>query len=197
MPMETWIAAAQRGEKNGLDCLLGACQQYLLMLADEELDSFLRARVAPSDVVQDTLNDAMRDFPRFVGHRESDFLAWLVRIYRNNLTSLRLYHRAGKRDVRRDVRWPEDDEERPPEDVGDTPSRVAQAHEEARRLDAALRLLPPQDQTVIELHNREQLTFEQVGVRLGCSSEAARKRWARAIVALQKLLEPDHVARAT
>jgi hypothetical protein len=39
---------------------------------------------------------------------------------------------------------------------------------------------------VIELRNRERLTFAEVGQRMGRSAEAARKLWARAIELLRK-----------
>jgi hypothetical protein len=38
---------------------------------------------------------------------------------------------------------------------------------------------------LIQWHNYERLTFKEIGERLGCSAEAARKAWARAIERVQ------------
>jgi RNA polymerase sigma-70 factor (ECF subfamily) len=197
MSMEPWIAAARSGEKDALDRLLGAWWPFLLKLANQELDPVLRARMAPSDVALDTLTEAQRDFHRFEGHTDKAVLAWLEKICRNNLANARKFHLAAKRSVIRDVPHAEGLQQLAAEGPATTPSGEVQAREEAQRLEAALRLLSEQDRAVIELHNREQLTFEQVGARLGCSAEAARKRWARALVQLQAMLGADHVARAT
>jgi RNA polymerase sigma factor (sigma-70 family) len=41
-------------------------------------------------------------------------------------------------------------------------------------------------QQVIQLRHRENLSFEEVALRLGLSPAAARKLWARAIKRLRK-----------
>jgi RNA polymerase sigma-70 factor (ECF subfamily) len=57
--------------------------------------------------------------------------------------------------------------------------------EEERRLVEALARLPETYRQVIELHNRDRLTFAEVGECIGRSAEAARKLWARAIEMLR------------
>ena len=57
--------------------------------------------------------------------------------------------------------------------------------EEEQRLIEALGRLPSVYREVIELHNRERMTFAEVGERIGRSAEAARKLWARAIEMLR------------
>ena len=40
-------------------------------------------------------------------------------------------------------------------------------------------------------HQQDRLTFEAIGERLGTSADAARKRWARAIIRLRAAMGPD------
>ncbi len=65
--MERMIGAAQNGSREALGRLLDGCRQYLLLIANQELHTDLRGKVAPSDIVQETYLDAQRDFPTFEG----------------------------------------------------------------------------------------------------------------------------------
>jgi RNA polymerase sigma factor (sigma-70 family) len=55
-------------------------------------------------------------------------------------------------------------------------------------LEDALRRLPEHYRQVLRLHAQEELTFGQVAEQLGCSAEAARKLWRRAVEILVRLL---------
>jgi RNA polymerase sigma-70 factor (ECF subfamily) len=84
--------------------LLELYANYLRVLAASNIGRRLRARVSPSDVVQETFFEAHRDFAKFNGHTEREFMAWLRRILVNNLARLVERHlQADKRDVRREV----------------------------------------------------------------------------------------------
>lgn len=69
--------------------LLEHYRGYILSLANDELDVDLVARVAPSDLVQETCLQAARDFPNFEGSTEAELRTWLRRILLNNLGDLR------------------------------------------------------------------------------------------------------------
>jgi RNA polymerase sigma factor (sigma-70 family) len=61
-----------------------------------------------------------------------------------------------------------------------SPREHAQAQERSEALQRALRKLPEHYRQVLLLHTCEELTFAQIGERLHCSAEAARKLWGRA-----------------
>jgi RNA polymerase sigma factor (sigma-70 family) len=63
--------------------------------------------------------------------------------------------------------------------------------EEAAALSAGLDRLSERHQQVLRLRYQEGMTFGQIGSALGCSSEAARKLWARAVDQLQRVLPPS------
>src|SRR5579863_4618037 len=60
-------------------------QTYLLLVADRKLPEDVRAKVAPSDILQDTYVEARRAFKRFQGASDQELLAWLRQIVLNNV----------------------------------------------------------------------------------------------------------------
>ena len=177
---------ARAGSREALGKVLQACRRYLLRVADRQIDRDLKVKGSPSDLVQETFLDAQRDFPRFHGGSEKEFLAWLSRILRNNVRNLsRDYRESGKRRVEREVRL--DDSAR----SGDirpnlvartpTPSSIAIKQEEARAFSRSVRQLPDHYREVIRLRNREHRTFEEIGTIMNTTAECARKLWHRAM----------------
>ena len=69
-----------------------------------------------------------------------------------------------------------------------SPSQKAARREAAVLLADALAQLPKHYREVIYLHHFRQLTFRELGEKTGRSEENARKIWARAVVALRRVL---------
>lgn len=190
--VEKWIVEARGGNAEALARLLQLCRPYLLGVANRELGTALQARVAPSDVVQDSLLEACRDFPRFAGSTEIDLLAWLRQILHHNLANERRWHvETAMRSVDREVPLAES----PPIelrhhilDAAESPSAEAQARERDEALEQALQQLPEHYRQTLLLHTLEGLTFAQIGERFDCSAEAARKVWGRAAKELEQRL---------
>jgi RNA polymerase sigma-70 factor (ECF subfamily) len=183
-----WLPEAQAGSSEALGQLLEACRGYLLLVAQRELAPDLQAKGGASDLVQETLLDAVRAFPRFHGTSESEILAWLRRLLLNNLVSFaRRYRDADKRQVGREVGLV-GGSGGPAADVP-TPSREAIEEEEARVLRAALDRLPDDYRRVLRLRFEEERSFEDIGRLLGLTPNAARKLWVRAVQRLQRETE--------
>ncbi len=154
----------------------------------------LQGRVAPSDVVQETLLEAARDFPIFRGGTEAELLAWMRRILWHNLAN---EHRrnvgTAARSIGREVplaETPPAPAQQEPLDE-ETPSANARTRERDEGLEQALARLPEQQRQALVMRSTEGLTFAQIGARLGCSAGAARKLWGRAAEELARLLG-DH-----
>src|SRR5262245_16707251 len=136
-----WISAARQGSAEAIGRLLEACRQYLLLVANHQLDPQLRGKVGASDVVQETFLEAQRDFGCFQGQTEEELRGWLRRILLHNLANVtRRYRDTDKRQVGLEVPL----REVPPEELhaGESPSSPLRAGEEAERLDRILRQLP-------------------------------------------------------
>jgi RNA polymerase sigma-70 factor, ECF subfamily len=65
---------------------------YLTVLAQRYLDSRLRGRLDPADIVQVTFMEAQRDLHAFRGHQIEELLGWLRNILRNNVSSAHQKH---------------------------------------------------------------------------------------------------------
>jgi RNA polymerase sigma factor (sigma-70 family) len=70
-----------------------------------------------------------------------------------------------------------------------TPSSEAIEGERRRQIEAALNTLPPGYRQVVQRRVCDQLTFEAIGAELGCSADAARKLWTRALRHMAASLE--------
>ncbi|HEV3082873.1 MAG TPA: sigma-70 family RNA polymerase sigma factor [Gemmataceae bacterium] len=194
--VDLWLRAAQVGSSEALGRLLDSCRQYLLLVANRECDSDLQAKFGPSDLVQESLLEAQRDFGQFHGRTEADVLAWLRRILLNNVANVREHYRsAQKRDVGREVRLDAVLEGPGAEQLiaaEPSPSQRAVAQERGEELERALTQLPEHYREALRLRHQEDCSFEEIGAQTGRSADAARKVWARAVEQLKQALERPH-----
>jgi RNA polymerase sigma-70 factor (ECF subfamily) len=189
---------AQQGSSSCLGQLLLLYTNYLKLLVTAQLDSRLRARVSPSDIVQDTFFEAHRDFNQFRGQTTAEFVAWLRRIVVNNLLRVVEQHvLAEKRDVRREVSI---------EEIGrrleqstmrletflvqasESPSGHAVRNEDEILLANALAELPDDYREILVLRHIEGLPFEEVAKRMDRSAGAVRMLWLRALKKLRETM---------
>ncbi len=185
-----WLAEARAGSHEALGRLLDSCRGYLLLVAGRELDPQLQAKGGASDLVQETLLDAVRDFHHFEGDAEAELLAWLRRLLLNNLVSFtRLFKETGKRELKREVALDAGSSDaRGPAPVTDTPSPSGEAieREQAEAFRRAVQRLPEDYQRVILMRYQEGRSFKEIGQVLELSPNAARKLWVRAVKRLQQ-----------
>lgn len=196
-PLEL-LAAARRDSDDSLGRLLSIYVNYLKLMATTQIDERLKARISPSDVVQESLLEAHRDFPQFRGQTEPELMAWLRKILANNLARLIEKHvLAQKRDVRREVSIQRIGAalERSTArlgavlvDGGASPSAAAQRRESSVILADELAALSPQHRQVIILRHVEGLSFSEVAGRMERSEGAVRMLWLRAIEQLRRSL---------
>jgi len=193
---ESLLLSARVGVVDSMGVLLQLYGNYLKLLATTQLDAKLRSRVSPSDVVQETLLEAHRDFPTFRGSTEPELLAWLRRILLNNLGKLVEQHIVTeKRDIRREYsleraheRWERSSVNLRNELVGDgpTPSAAFEQLEASRVLADQVAELPDDYRTVIVKRHLEGLPFKEIAEQMGRSPGAVRMLWLRAIDILRE-----------
>ncbi len=195
------IEAVRAGDTEQLGRLLEYYFNYLTVLASTQLDQRLRKRLNPSDLVQETLLAAHRDFGAFRGNSPQELLGWLRQILINVLHGAIAKHvKAGKRDIRREISidqvgvsvdrsaanlaafLPASDE---------SPSSLLQAEERATELANHLAMLRPDYREVIMLRNLQGLSFDEVATRMGRSSGAVRMLWLRAIDCFRDIYHPN------
>jgi RNA polymerase sigma-70 factor (ECF subfamily) len=198
------LAQARDGDRAALNRLFGACRNYIALLARNQVESRLRAKVDPSDLVQQTLLEAYHGFTRFHGASEAEWLAWLRGILDHNAADfVRHYHTAGKRNVQREVplrAGPQDTSCQvmlEPADSTESPLSYLIRQERDLHLADAVAQLDEDQRTVVVLRNLQRLPFQEVAERMGRSRPAVQMLWLRAIRNLQKILEHDEVRSRT
>jgi RNA polymerase sigma-70 factor (ECF subfamily) len=168
------------GDKHALEALLRRDLPWIEGFVRKRLGPLLRGKAETVDYVQDAVVEVLRYGPRFVCSDRERFRALLARIVENTLRDKHDWHRARRRAAEREAELPRESA-LDLDGSGDTPSRICAEREREQWIRLALELLDPDERQVILLREWEQLSFEQIGERLGCSEEAARKRFTRAL----------------
>jgi RNA polymerase sigma-70 factor (ECF subfamily) len=195
------ISDARRGQRSSIGLLLQQYRNYLMVLAAAQIEHRLRPRVSPSDVVQETMLRAHKNFAQFRGATEHELLAWLRQILVNNLARFVEQHMlAARRDVRREVsieRLGAALEQSTVQlaamlpDDGKSPSMAVEQREEAVLLADRLAQLPKSYREVLVLRNLQGLPFEEVARRMDRSLGATRMLWLRAIEKLRAVYRKE------
>jgi RNA polymerase sigma-70 factor (ECF subfamily) len=185
------LAAARSGSLEALGQALDAYRAYLLAIAERELDPQLKAKGGASDLVQETLLDAVGSFKEFRGKSEAELKSWLRRLLLHNVIDFtRQYRDAEKREIARECQLgpSASSSEVSPEVADSAPSPSAEAvqSEQARAIKKALEKLPDDYRRIIVLRYQEERSFEEIGQLMNLSANAARKLWARAVKRLRQ-----------
>jgi RNA polymerase sigma-70 factor (ECF subfamily) len=151
----------------------------------------LRVKLDSMDLVQDALYNALRGLGNFTYESEGDFLRWLSKIAQNELGHHVEKLHANKRDIRREIRFNKSQSAtknglaQTPGPVKDTtPSMIMTRKEELDKLEKAINELKPEHKNVILLAKIDELSYKEIGERLGKSADAVGMLLSRAMVAL-------------
>ena len=176
------LRRARDGEREALDALYQCVGAKLLAFIRLRLGRSLRSQLESRDVLQATLLKSFEHLQQFEQSDGASLMAWLTRIAENEIRDRADFHTRQRRDVRAEV----------PLDTGHAGVAAAARSaltqvildERAERLEAALETLEPHHREVIILRSFEELSFPEIGARLGKSEDACRMLFARAMAAL-------------
>lgn len=200
VPVERLLVEARQGGNEPLGRLLQVYRNYLTVLATTQINPRLRGRMAPSDLVQETMLAAHRDFEKFRGASEREFLGWLRQILINSLHhAIEVHLKAKKRDLRCEVSIEQVSAALDKSvlnfanvlaDRGPSPSAPALQRERSVALANQLANLKPHYRDVIVLRNLQGLPFDEVAARMNRKPSAVRMMWLRAIDKFKEVYEP-------
>jgi RNA polymerase sigma-70 factor (ECF subfamily) len=169
-------------------------RSYLRLLARLHWRDDLRGKLEPSDLVQQTMVQALQAQEQFRGQDGQELAAWLRQILiRRLLNALRDLGRA-RRDVGRERSLQAAVEQSSARleawlaAAQTSPSEQAMRHERLLRLTEALEALPEAQREAITLHHLQDWTLEQVGVHLGRSPAAVAGLIKRGLKQLRGVL---------
>jgi len=199
--VESLLQLARRNESQPLGELLQLYRNYLTILATAQLDARLRRRLSPSDIVQETMLAAHRDFGQFRGKSERELLAWLRQILINSLhRAYEVHLKARRRDIRCEISLDQVSQNLDQSGVqfrdlladrGPSPSASIRAGEQAVRLADQLARLRPAYRDVIVLRVLQGLSFDEVAARMDRKPGSVRMLWLRAIEKFREVYEPS------
>jgi RNA polymerase sigma-70 factor (ECF subfamily) len=166
----TLLDKARAGDADALGALLDEYHDYLQQLASQQLGRQVAARVAASDLVQQTCLSVHQRIATFEGNEAAQFVAWLRRIHERNIqNAIRDQLQTQKRAAGRE----EPLGERDVSDVDRTTASGRVLHgEERERLRRALDELPSDQQSVLRLRYFEGHTLADVAAEMGITKDA-------------------------
>jgi RNA polymerase sigma-70 factor (subfamily 1) len=151
-------------------------------------------RTDASDVVQQTILSAIRNFDDFAGDDEAAFVAWLQKIQTRNVQDcLRQHVRAERRSVKREVALddskfgadglPLRDQAPPEQGVLDKESFL--------RLQEAVTHLPAEQQEAVRMRHLEGRHLDEIATSMGKSKMAVASLITRGLRSLRSKLSPE------
>lgn len=189
---ECLLAQISSGDTGAFERLFAQHRDQLRKAVDLRLDPRLRARFDASDVVQDAQVEAFRRLPDFLARRPMPFGLWLLKTAHQRLVHLRRHHLdAQRRTVSREVRFSEESSLAIAKVVianqTSLCTRISQ-RERAEAVASAIEQLDDDSREVLLMRHVEGLNHQQVADILELTSDTVRKRYARALIKLQREL---------
>jgi len=180
-----------QGDSEALGILVQRNLAFIRSRVRKRLGPELRARAESGDFVQDALVQFLRFGPRFLLGGEGQLRAFLARVVENVLCDRHDWFTARRRDLHRERPLPEGSVLGldPAARSVTRPDSAAEKSEEEAWIRLALELLDPEDRRAIVLRVYEDLSFAEMGARLGLQESGARMRFNRAMPRLARKLE--------
>jgi RNA polymerase sigma-70 factor (ECF subfamily) len=153
-------------------------KEYLHLLARLQLPQRIQGKLAPSDLVQETLLKAYQVLGQFRGKSEEELAAWLRTILANALKDAVSAFATGRRNVARErcleqaveqssarlEAWLAADQS--------SPSEQAVRHERLLQLSEAMARLPEDQRIALELQHLQGCSVEAISRHMGRSKAA-------------------------
>jgi RNA polymerase sigma factor (sigma-70 family) len=171
------LQRAAGGDSHALGEVFDRYQQPLLERIRLMMGEPARRAAESGDFLQGTFLEVVRGFDRFEVRDERAFLRWMTTIARNKIRAATRGHRAEALSVLSTTLT-----SMHAEPAGSASN--AFGPEPELRLVEALEALPPDLRGVLELHDLEGRSFEDVGRSLGSHEHAVRRLHAKALIEL-------------
>jgi RNA polymerase sigma-70 factor, ECF subfamily len=193
------LERAALGDQAAVGDLFARHRDGLRNFVTGRLDPAVRARVDPSDVVQEALAEAARRLPDYLARRPMPFHLWARKAAYEHALKARRAHRAECRNVGREAAARDQSSLALIHSLagnGPTPSEAAAGAEAASRVARALDDLNESDREILLLRQVDQLPYEEIGPLLDIDPAAARQRYGRALIRLERALAAHGVTRS-
>ena|SRR6056297_335786 len=169
-------------------------EPYLRMLARVQMRRAYQAKVGTSDMVQQTMLQAVQALDGFRGRTEAEFRGWLRQILARHLCHLDRDLHRDKRDIRREQSMEQKLAKSSMRLEGllamdaPSPSQRAAVGEDVIRIIETMEKLPPSQREAIRLHYLEGLKLSEVATELDKTPGAIAGLLHRGMKALREEL---------
>lgn len=152
-------------------------RNYLLILAESQLNAKFRSKVDAADVVQQTMLQAHQARDQFRGSTDAEMAAWLRSILSNVLYGLAREFSRQRRDITREQSMQAVEKSSLQlanllAATTSSPSAALHRHERANELAQAMLTLTSEQRQAIMLKYWQGATLVEIGAHLGKSTEA-------------------------
>jgi RNA polymerase sigma-70 factor (ECF subfamily) len=188
----TAIDQLRDGRREVLSVVFDYFRPRLRQMVRLRMEGPLRARIDPSDVLQDVYLDATRRVGNFVQDPKVSVFVWLRGLTGDRLKKLQRHHLGAQcRALGRELRLPEESSmllARQLFDSSTSPSRMLLKAELRERVRSALACLDDDDREMILMRHFEGMNNEEVAETLGLTRPGASMRHGRALARLKETL---------
>lgn len=184
------LAQAKGGDRAALEELIRRYQDRLQRVVRIQLGaSALRRHVDSMDIVQSTFRAALPRILDLEIRGPASLLQWLATLATNQIRDTARHHRAGKRDMGREVAIDDADEHALPASA-ELPLERALLAEVRELLDDAVAALPDDQRRAVILRDYCGEDWPRIAADLGREIGAARQLHQRAWIRLRSALRP-------
>jgi len=191
------LERAAAGDREAINSLLQEHRDRLQGMVQIYLHDAVRGRVAPSDIVQESLYLAYQRLPKYLLERPIAFYPWLRQIAVEQLGKTHRRHigaqrRSVSREKSNEAGISGNSAAQLMEQLialGASPSRQCEKKELQDKAQAAIEQLPVSDREVLVMRYLEQLSVREIADITGLTQAAVKMRHLRALNRLRTLLE--------
>jgi RNA polymerase sigma-70 factor (ECF subfamily) len=185
---EQLVQSASRGDPAAIEALLERHLPRLRAFVRLRVGAELRQRESASDIVQSACREVIANLGQYRYRGEDQFRRWLFTTALRKLADKVEYHRAARRDLRRDLA--PSDWSAVAQSYADvvTPSRRLMLREQVERLEAAFDRLSDDEREVLTLARIVGLPHAEIATAMERSEAACRALLHRATARLGMIL---------
>ena len=178
------LNALRGGDESVLGRLSENLRPYLKYVVRKELQSrgTLSLREDDSDIVQQTLLQAVHHLDQFRGESVQEWKMWLVAIAKNQIRSSTRFWQAERRSKFSEVELPQS---MALLSEASSPSTAMQREELSGLLQQAMSKLSESQQQLIQWRQQEGMSHAEIASRLNISEDASRQRCKSAMDSLR------------
>lgn len=149
------------------------------------LDAAFRQRLSASDVTQDACLEVWIALPRFRGHTDAEFKAFLRAALFHTFADARDFQRRQARNPGRE----QPIESNKSDSQLKTPSAIVSRREQTLIANSFIDGLPEVTRTIIHMKHREDLGWSQIAAEVGLAVGAVKMRYRRAMQEIRAFME--------